>query len=301
MTIAVGFKCVDGVVLAADSLYTEGTAKLYGQKIFPIDSNGHYALTIAGAGGVPSMKGIVREIKKRLDRIGPKPADVSRIQSVIESALCAYYPKHIDSAPTDTQGDLGVQLLVGIWTSGDGARLFETCRTSAFEIDDHRCIGLGSHLAQYLNDVFFPPGSPPSVRLAESLAAYIVKQSKRYMQYCGGRTFVRALLDDGTDERVRSEEIRDSEEYFEDFFKSLGRMRASRRDADGSGHRHGPFRQDSQRPHHRTPGQTGTLPRHARGEATALTRLSLLTPHPPAPRSPEKTTRAEILPPPSLA
>src|SRR5438445_13742032 len=110
MTIAVGFKCVDGVVVGADSLYTEGIAKLYGQKIFSIPSNGHYALTIAGAGGVPSIKGVVREITKRLrDKIGPNSSNVSRIRSVVESSLGAYYPKHIDSAPKDKQDDLGIQ------------------------------------------------------------------------------------------------------------------------------------------------------------------------------------------------
>lgn len=226
MTIAVGFRCVDGVVLAADSLYTEGVAKLYGQKIFPIASNGRYAVTIAGAGGVPSLKGIVREIEKRLSKgIGSKATDFPRIRSIVEGALGFYYPKHIDSAPMDKQEDLGVQLLVGMWVSGNGTRLFETCRTSAFEIDDHRCVGIGSHLVEYLKDVFFPPGTRPSVRMAEPLAAYIVGQAKRYVQFCGGRTFVRALLDDGTDERVWSDEIRDSKEYYEEFFTSLGQIR----------------------------------------------------------------------------
>jgi len=226
MTIAVGFTCVDGVVLAADSLYTEGIAKLYGQKIFPLPSNGLYALTIAGAGGVPSLKGIVREVEKSLrSEIGQMRADFSQIRSVVEGALGRYYPRHIDSAPRDRQDDLGVQLLIGIWVLGDGTRLFETCRTAAFEVDDHRCVGIGSHLAEYLNDVFFPGGVRPTVRMAEPLAAYIVGRSKRHVQFCGGRTFVRALLDDGTDERVWNEEIRDSEDYIEQFFSSVGHIR----------------------------------------------------------------------------
>jgi 20S proteasome alpha/beta subunit len=146
MTIAVGFKCVDGIVLAADSLYTEGDAKLYGQKIFPIPSNGRYALTIAGAGGVPSLKGIVREIEKRLEsRIGRSAKDFSRLRSIVEGALGSYYPKHIDSAPLAAQNDLGVQLLIAMWVSGSGTRLFESSRTAVFEVEEHRCVGIGSH------------------------------------------------------------------------------------------------------------------------------------------------------------
>jgi hypothetical protein len=224
MTIAVGFRCIDGVVLAADSLYTEGVAKLYGQKSFLVPSNGRYALTIAGSGGVPSLKGIVREIKKRLKGYAG-PAGFAELQDVVESALCAFYPKHIDSAPKGRRGELQVQLLFAIWVSGYGTRLFETFRTDTFEVDDHRCIGVGSYLASYLNDVFFPPGDTPSVRSAQPLAAYIVGRAKHYVQYCGGHTFVRALLNDGTDERVWNEEISDSEEYFAEFFKTLGTLR----------------------------------------------------------------------------
>jgi hypothetical protein len=114
-----------------------------------------------------------------------------------------------------------------MWVSGSGTCLFESCRTSLFEVDHHSCIGIGSHLAEYLNDVFFPPGERPSVRIAEPFAAYIVGQSKRYVQFCGGRTFVRALLDEGTDERVWNEEIRASEDCIEGFFTSVGHMRAA--------------------------------------------------------------------------
>jgi Proteasome subunit len=226
MTIAVGLKCGDGIVLAADSLYTEGITKLYGQKIFPIPSNGHYALTISGAGGVPSLKAITREIEKGLKKeIGHRDADFADLRLVVENALAAYYPKHIDSAPLHMQQDLGVQLLIATWVYGKGTVLFESCRASLFEIGEPRCIGVGSHLVAYLNDMFFPPGEKPSVRTAEPLAAYIVQQARRYVQYCGGRIFVRALLDDGTDERVWQDEIRDATGLFEEFFKCLGRVR----------------------------------------------------------------------------
>lgn len=225
MTIAVGFRCVDGIVLAADSQYTEGITKLDGPKIFPIPSNGHYGLTIAGAGGVHSIKGIARKLEQTLkENIGANPASVSELQEAIEDALSEYYPKHIDSAPKGKRDDRDVQLLIAIWTAKGATRLFETSRTSATEASYHRCIGTGSHLVEYLKDLFFPPGEHPTVEIAKPLAAYIVAMAKKYVHYCGGWTEVRALLDDGTDDLGWKHEVRASEKYFNGFFRNLARL-----------------------------------------------------------------------------
>jgi hypothetical protein len=226
MTIAVGFRCVDGVVLAADGLYTQGIAKLYGQKIFLIPSNGYYALTIAGAGGIPSLKGAVREIRKSLaTAVGGRPTDLGEIQTVIETALAAYFPKHIDSAPRNQRGDMIVELLAAVWIANVGTRLLETFRATATEVEHHRSVGTGQWLTECLGDMFIPDGALPTVEMTKPLAAYIVGRATRYVQYCGGQTFVRALLNDGRDDRVWKDEIREADEYFEEFFATVGRAR----------------------------------------------------------------------------
>jgi 20S proteasome alpha/beta subunit len=226
MTIAVGFRCVDGVVLAADSQYTEGLAKLYGQKIFPIPSNSYYALTIAGSGAVPSLKGIVGQIEEKLQQqIGAKSTSFSALKSIVEEVLRTYYPKHIDSAPKAKRDDLEVQLLVAAWVAGHGTRLFETYRTFVTEVAQHRSIGAGSLLVEFLRKTLLPPSGRPSVEVAKPLAAYMVWAAREFVQFCGGRTFVRALLNNGTDRRVWSEEIREAEEYFQDFFNNLAYLR----------------------------------------------------------------------------
>jgi len=102
-----------------------------------------------GRWGVPSLKGIVREITKpkRLEgEMGRTATNFTNIRTVIENSLCAYHPKHIDSAPKNKQGELDVELLVGILVAGRGTQLFESCRTSVFEVDSHRCIGAGVSL-----------------------------------------------------------------------------------------------------------------------------------------------------------
>jgi hypothetical protein len=228
MTIAIGFRCIDGIVLAADSRYSVGIAKLDGQKIFPIESNGKYALTIAGAGGAVSIKGAVREIRKVLGKeIGPKTASVQDVQTAVENALCRYYPRYVDAAPREKRDDLGFEMLVGIWVAGTGTRLFQTFRTGCVEVDRHACIGIGSYLTQCFTDLLFPPGPPPPLQLAGPLAAFLVGKAKKYVLYCGGHTSVRELLDDGTDDMMWKQEVEDAEEYFESFFSVVGSVHTS--------------------------------------------------------------------------
>lgn len=169
------------------------------------------------------MKGIVQEIQEALkEDIGDQATTTREIQDIIKGVLCEFYPKHIDSAPEPQRGYLDVALLLGVWVAGAGSRLFETSRTKVTEVDDHYCVGLGAYLARYVTDLFFPPGSSPSVEETKPLAAYIVGRAREYVEGCGGNTFVRALLDDGMDDRVWNEEIADSEDYFAEFFKTLG-------------------------------------------------------------------------------
>ena len=74
MTIALGFRCQNGVVIASDSHYTQDISKTRGQKIFIIPTNGYYALTIGGAGGSNQIKWTVTEIQRSLaDEVGHDP------------------------------------------------------------------------------------------------------------------------------------------------------------------------------------------------------------------------------------
>ena len=226
-TIAIGFRCADGIVLAADSRYSEGIAKLDGQKIFPIPSNGKYAVTVAGAGGVVSIKGAVREIRKTLrNQIGPNAASIQEIQGAVEDALFRYYPKYVDAAPKERRDDLGFETLFGIWVAGGGARLFQTHRTGSVEVDHHACIGTGAWLTHCFTDLLFPAGPPPPLQIAGPFAAFLVGKAKKYVLFCGGNTTVRELLDDGTDEMMWRQEVKASEDYFESFFGRVAPLHA---------------------------------------------------------------------------
>jgi 20S proteasome alpha/beta subunit len=70
MTIAVGFKCVDGIVLGADTEWSVGDSKHTGTKAsylrFPDNKNPLLRVGIVGAGGGGPMLKLVTALKKAL-------------------------------------------------------------------------------------------------------------------------------------------------------------------------------------------------------------------------------------------
>lgn len=224
MTIAVGFRCTNGVVLATDSQVSQDITKATGQKIFPIWSNGEYAMTLAGAGPTDQMKAIVRDVEASLkNSVGQRETSSQEIQQIVEDTLAPFYAKHIDSAPPELRAELEVGFMAGIWTRKEGTRLFSVCRTTITEVPDHQCIGAGSWLAEYLSEAICPKGRQ-SVNQTVALAAYIVWAAKKYVEFCGGYTSVRALLDNGEDVLVDNREIHDVEEYMVGLFQFFGGM-----------------------------------------------------------------------------
>ena len=224
MTIAVGFRCSDGVVLATDSQYSQDITKMTGKKIFPLWSNGEYAMTLAGSGGADNIKAIVRDVEVALkDSLGSRETSSAEIQQIVENVLPPFYAKHIDCAPPEVRGDLEVGFMVGIWTKREGTKLFSVCRTTITEVQDYQCIGAGSYLTEYVSQAICPRGRL-SVEQTIALAAYIVWAAKKYVDFCGGPTFVRALLDDGKDVRVDGREVEAAEEYMVDLFQSFGSL-----------------------------------------------------------------------------
>jgi 20S proteasome alpha/beta subunit len=222
MTIAVGFKCIDGVVLATDSQYSDDPAKTTGQKVFPIWSNGHYALTIAGAGFPDSIKGIARDMELVLGKtIGSREAGSAEIIRTIERVLRSFHAKHIDTAPPEERLELSVQLLIGLWTEREGTKLFGVNRTIAAEVSSHLSVGYGSYLTEYICDALIPSGWI-GVEQATALAAYIVWTAKKYVKYCGGPTGIRVLSDSGKDIRIDQNEVEAGEGYFTDLFRQIG-------------------------------------------------------------------------------
>jgi 20S proteasome alpha/beta subunit len=229
MTIAVGFKCSNGVVIATDSQYSLDISKTRGQKIFPIPTNGYYALTIGGAGGSDHIKWAVSEIERSLAReIGASHTSSTEIREIVESVLIRSYRDHVNPAPEEDRNFLEYGLLVGIWTPEERALLFRSSRTTLARVENPNSttIGQGSYLSAYILHALFERTWLLTVDEASSVSAYIVQMAKEFVDFCGGSTFVRVLDDKGHDVRLGEDEVENAIEHYSELFRWTSSIRS---------------------------------------------------------------------------
>jgi 20S proteasome alpha/beta subunit len=229
MTIALGFKCSNGVVIATDSQYSLDISKTRGQKIFPIPTNGYYAVTIGGAGSSNMIKSSVATIERSLsDRVGTRPTTTLEIRGIIEEVLQRSFAEHVDPAPADERRWLDYSLLIAIWTPKERSLLFNTQRDVVIEVGNpnHFSSGIGSYLAEFVLHALFDRTWMLSLDEATTVSAYIVTMAKEFVEGCGGSTFVRALDDSGHDIRLGPDEVRNATEYYEELFRWTSSIRS---------------------------------------------------------------------------
>lgn len=192
LTIGVGIKCVDGIVLCADTAITvPGSHKYYQSKLHVIDllnSTGRVCFTFAGS---PDLMNMFRD--KFVDAIQTTAFDPSPmgVRTRIESTLQQIEREILNSA--DRGG--GLQLLCAISMDND-LLLLKTSELSVHEVVFYDYVGAGdSSLIRYLTQIFL--SQPVSVKVASIIASYFVTKAKVFVDGCGGDTELVQLMRDG--------------------------------------------------------------------------------------------------------
>ena len=197
MTIAAGFICADGIILAADTQYTVGSTKTNGQKIYDVVDEGDYRLILAGAGDVPYIRMTADKLVSNL--LKKTLLSVSDVVDVIGSTVEWVHKEHIFPHPLDQYGNKPqVELLVAI-RSPEGLKLLASNSTAVFNVTNYEVLGSGIEIASYVLDRLKGQGYDiPTIKI---LATHVVAVAKRYDNYCGGDTKLVALYKDGRVER----------------------------------------------------------------------------------------------------
>lgn len=220
VTIVAGFKCVDGVVLCADTQETLGNTKTDVPKVrlFPNNSGNDHAddLTMAFAGSGDSGP----FIDKVVERIWEDVQVASSFDEVCIAADESIKKTHKEYRNIYQTGFLpDVKLVYGIKMQGQ-SKLFSSDGPTVNEKVSYDSHGSGDAIAKYIASQMYGYGSPLSQMII--LAAYTVYMAKTHANGCGGATHIVKLANDGGSSFATTGEIKWIEDHIESLESYLG-------------------------------------------------------------------------------
>lgn len=198
MTIGVGFKCIDGIVLAADQQVTwKDSHKFNESKLRGHSSGGEWNATFTYAGNPVLWQSFNDKFGETMAML-PEPPTVTRIRDVTETVLSFF-----DELRQEPEN---LSLLAAVVVPGEAHELFRTEGYVIHRVRDYQYVGFGdSSLLRFLGPLITaePPVATPDqmgriVRQAVMMATYLVMKAKTHVDGCGGDTDVYVVRPDAS-------------------------------------------------------------------------------------------------------
>ena len=191
LTVAASLRCKEGLVLCTDSSITDWTDKYDEPKILTRASTAHRAFATTGAGYWDYVK-MANEllIPRLLRNIAVENWDACKI---VRDTVTEIYRNQIAAYPGPEKPH--ISMLVGVSERENGLYVIKATDTAVHLGRDFESIGTGAALARYISSKFFL--HELTIHQSVALAGYIVHEAKRYIQDCGGNTYIVALTDEG--------------------------------------------------------------------------------------------------------
>ena len=225
MTIAIGFRCKDGVILCADTQETFDGTKRNVPKLVVKDGSTEdipLVLAVAGAGDGPFIDRLITDVWRA----------IGNCQELDDACLAAddEILRVYDRYASSFGGNMPSVELVYAIRSRNGVRLFHASGQIVNEVG-HRSIGVGHILSDYLTErVYF---DDMYVTVALQVATYILKETKQYVDGCGGESHIVLIPDEGIPYfRVPQDDIakREGMYKYSDIFMEFMKHRVSNPD-----------------------------------------------------------------------
>lgn len=199
MTMAAGMVAADGILLFADTLYTDGMTKDYRDKIFTWEADCAAAcFAIAGNAAIARMS--VDECCDGLASATETPT-IQEMLAVIRPILKRVYEEYVDTRPAEERVYADFWLVIALSTSSEGSRLYSSVRTAIASVDYFECIGSGRQLGRYVIEPAYHPDI--TVAEAETLAINALAAAKERVDGVDGRSqFI--LVKDGGASRLEA-------------------------------------------------------------------------------------------------
>jgi 20S proteasome alpha/beta subunit len=201
MTISAGFRFSDGVLVCADTqITTPGYMKQSASKIVPIsfDSNGGSKALFAITGSVPFAHMAIEHCRRSLAAHVPEQMSTADMMISIEDTLQGFFEDHLFRHPHYQSGSITVEMVIAIWSHIDKNLTLLAARENAVTlVRDYECLGAGQFLTNYLVPTIFRH-SGMELAHAVHIALHVLRETKNYVDSCGGGTEIIVLGKDGT-------------------------------------------------------------------------------------------------------
>lgn len=201
MTVAVGFSCEDGVLLASDTKITTNIKTNESKLIHYTSKDRHCSLGFAVSSedmNFPRAAALACwEYLREIDFTSPAMT-MEAVRNAAAFSLAEFHKEHIQDHPDRAPGALFMRMLVGIRLHRQTA-LFESHETVLSPIDDCECIGSGATIGNYLTRQYLAAnGAPETLANAALLAACVVEAAIEIDEYCGGNLEMLLIRNDGS-------------------------------------------------------------------------------------------------------
>lgn len=188
MTIALGLIAEEGVVIAADRQETEGDQKKDQRKIDSLWAMTVGSLLISGAGNGPYIDSITRRLNLCFGAKKWKWEDVDEMTEEFRTTHSAFYSEAVlPFAGYQPYERPDYELLFGCSTE-DRHLLWYSHKLTLNRSEGFRAVGIGASTAESLLKKFYVQRLP--LKVAISLAAFVVYQVKNSVEGCGFETDV---------------------------------------------------------------------------------------------------------------
>jgi hypothetical protein len=189
VTIAAGFHCEDGIILCADTEQSDDYGKYQKGKVFIFEDK----LVVTGAGTSDYIKMASDKLFDMYRSVQPADAFAARVQ--VEEVILAFHEKHIfqfwgandGSRPT-------VSLIIALRCLDGSPVMIKTSDSAALLAGPYESVGMGTKIFEYWTQMLYHPAL--TMNLASYLCAFIVREVKANVLYCGGHTSVAGIPND---------------------------------------------------------------------------------------------------------
>lgn len=175
MTIVTGFRCSDGLIIAADQqISAMGAFKYNERKIFE-ETQQWWSMTLAYS-GLPSLAKEAWEKITKIARQLDSSVDNEKLQDVLDDVLTGMGRQYTE---------MELQLLIALTAGFEDSELLKFDGKGLHRADNFNFLGVGdSSLIRFLCHTLYSPAM--DTQIGANLAIYLIHKAETHIDHCGG-------------------------------------------------------------------------------------------------------------------